>query len=119
MQGTLSSMRKLIGPRRPTYKSYYISQYDLPDPYSDHRKIRPRDDTDRCSQCVCPLRSRRSRLYKATARVQRKERHSTALKKSPLRTTTITTVMAKEPYELLERIRFQRGPLGAVRYTKR
>jgi len=25
MQGTLSSIRKLTGPRRPTYKSYYIS----------------------------------------------------------------------------------------------
>jgi len=49
MQGTLNSIRKLIGPRRPTYKSYYISQYDLLNPYGDHRKIQPRDDTDRYS----------------------------------------------------------------------
>jgi len=32
MQGALSSIWKLIGPRRPTYKSYYISKYGLPDP---------------------------------------------------------------------------------------
>ena len=49
MQGTLSSMRKLIGPRRPTYKSYYISQYDLLNPYSDYYKIQPKDNTDRYS----------------------------------------------------------------------
>ena len=47
MQDTLSSIQKLTGTRRPTYKSYYIGEYSLLDPYSDYRKIRPRDDTDR------------------------------------------------------------------------
>ena len=31
----------------------------------------------------------------------------------------ITTIMAEEPYELVKRIRFQGGPLGAVRHAKR
>jgi hypothetical protein len=39
MQGTLSSIWKLIGPRRPTYESYYIGKYDLLDPNGDYRKI--------------------------------------------------------------------------------
>jgi len=69
MQGTFSSLRKSIGPRRPTYKSYYISQYDLLNPNGDYRKIRPKDDIDKCSQRVYLMRSRQSRLYKATARV--------------------------------------------------
>jgi len=42
-------MRKLIGPRRPTYKSYYISKYDLLDPNGDYYKIRPGDNIDRYS----------------------------------------------------------------------
>ena len=100
-------MRKSIGPRRPTYKSYYISKYDLPDTYSNYYKIRPRDDTDRYSQCVYLLRSRRGRLYKATARVQlRKDRQSTTLKKSPIRTTTIPSIIVEEPYKLVKRTRF-------------
>jgi hypothetical protein len=45
----LSSIRKLIGPRRPTYKSYYTSKYNLLDPNSYYRKIQPRDDIDRYS----------------------------------------------------------------------
>ena len=55
MQGMLSSIQKSIGPRRPTYKSYYIGEYGLLDPYGDHRKIQPRDNIDKCSQRVCPL----------------------------------------------------------------
>jgi len=39
MQGTLSSIWKLTGPRKPTYKSYYISKHDLLDPDGDYRKI--------------------------------------------------------------------------------
>jgi hypothetical protein len=57
MQDTLNSIQKLIGPRKPTYKSYYIGKYSLLDPYSDHHKIQPRDDIDRYSQRICPLQS--------------------------------------------------------------
>ena len=49
MQGTLSSIRKLIGPRRPTYESYYTSKYDLLNPNGDYRKIRPKDDINKYS----------------------------------------------------------------------
>ena len=49
MQDTPNSIRKLTGPRRPTYKSYYIGEYDLLDLDSDYHKIRPRDDLNRYS----------------------------------------------------------------------
>ena len=39
MQGMPSSMWKLTGPKRPTYKSYYIGEYDLLDPNGDYCKI--------------------------------------------------------------------------------
>jgi hypothetical protein len=45
----LNSIQKSIGPRRSIYKSYYIGEYSLLDPYSNHRKIRPRDDIDKYS----------------------------------------------------------------------
>ena len=57
MQGIPSNMRKLINPRRPTYESYYIGEYDLSNPYGNYRKIRPRDDTDRYNQRVYLLQS--------------------------------------------------------------
>ena len=47
MQSTLSSIQKSTGPRRPTYKNYYIGKYDFLNPYSDYRKIQPRDDINR------------------------------------------------------------------------
>ena len=40
-------------------------------------------------------------------------------KKSPLRTTKITTIIVEEFHELADRIGLQRGTLGAVRYAKR
>jgi len=111
--------QQILSSMRPTYESYCIGEYDLPNPYGDHRKIQPGDDTKRCSQRICPLRSRRSRLYEATARIRRKEKQSTVLKKSPVRTTTITTVMAEESHELADRIGFQRGTPGAVCHAER
>ena len=57
MQGTFNNIWKLTGPRRPTYESYYINKYNLLDPDGDYSKIQPRDDTDRYSQCICPLQS--------------------------------------------------------------
>jgi hypothetical protein len=39
MQGTLSSIWKSTGPRRPIYKNYYIGKYNLLDPNGDYRKI--------------------------------------------------------------------------------
>jgi len=51
--------------------------------------------------------------------VNAKDRQSTALKKSPIRTITITTIMAEESHELVKQIGFQRGTSGAVYYAKR
>jgi hypothetical protein len=48
----LNSIQKLTGPRRSTYKSYYIGEYSLLDPYSNYCKIQPRDDIDKYSQCI-------------------------------------------------------------------
>ena len=53
----LNSIQKSTGPKRPTYKSYYISKYSFLDPYSNYRKIQPRDDIDRYSQYIYPLQS--------------------------------------------------------------
>jgi hypothetical protein len=55
MQSTLNSIQKLIGPRRPIYKNYYIGKYSLPDSYSNYCKIQPRDNIDRYSQHIYPL----------------------------------------------------------------
>jgi hypothetical protein len=49
MQSMFNSIQKLTGPRRLTYKSYYISKYGLLDLYGDYRKIQLRDDIDRYS----------------------------------------------------------------------
>ena len=47
MQGMLSNIWKSTGPKRPTYKNYYISKYNFLNPYSDYCKIRPRDNTNK------------------------------------------------------------------------
>ena len=39
IQGTLNSIQKSTGPRRPTYKSYYIGKYNFLNPYNNYRKI--------------------------------------------------------------------------------
>ena len=55
MQGTPNNIWKSTGPRRPTYKSYYIGEYNFPDLNGNYCKIQPRDDINKYSQRVCPL----------------------------------------------------------------
>ena len=49
MQSIFNNIWKLKGPKRPTYKNYYINKYNFLDLNGDYCKIWPKDNINKYS----------------------------------------------------------------------